>query len=190
MSSHTYLPILTIFIMLSMTKKFDVSDLCIFSKQCLIAMPSLNNSVFEKSVIYITHYSSCEIKGLMLTLPLTPVSSYKASGLSNASFPVLYGGPENTSKEYVLSGSSLSNVDLTIAPKTPSFLPSYSYIYFLGECLWTPKQLISEIVNNDWLLMPATFDFLFGYPLHSKWNLSLASLGVDPAHINSVVGYA
>ena len=60
----------------------------------------------------------------------------------------------------------------------------------LGYAGWSPGQLESEIQANGWLHCSADPDLVFDAPIADKYELALASMGIDPSHLSSFAGHA
>jgi len=50
----------------------------------------------------------------------------------------------------------------------------------LGYAGWEEGQLVSEIVRNDWILVPVDPELLFGDDVEEAWERGLRSVGIDP----------
>ncbi len=60
----------------------------------------------------------------------------------------------------------------------------------LGYAGWGSGQLESELVQNAWLLAPASQDLLFGGDPEHMWTRALGAIGIDPAHLSGTAGNA
>jgi putative transcriptional regulator len=60
----------------------------------------------------------------------------------------------------------------------------------LGYAGWTAGQLESEISQNGWLTCPANASLLFDTDMEHKYEIVLASAGIDPLHLSATAGHA
>lgn len=60
----------------------------------------------------------------------------------------------------------------------------------LGYANWAPQQLEQEIINNYWLVAPASPELVFRTKDEDKWQKALDSLNVDPARLSAFSGRA
>ena len=58
-------------------------------------------------------------------------------------------------------------------------------LFNIGYAGWSAGQLEQEIKNGDWLLTPASSQFIFNVPHNKMWEKSTHSLGLD---INEIYG--
>ena len=153
-----------------------------FENQLLIAMPSLDDSYFNKTVTYI-----CEHKE-------------HAPELSQQ---VLTGGPVSQDRGFVLHStqagwnSSLALSEDVMITTSKDILMALGtagapakYMVTLGYAGWGPGQLEEEIKANSWLLTPADGDILFNTPIEQRWKKATEKLGIDMAHLSNEVGHA
>ncbi|WP_187431321.1 YqgE/AlgH family protein [Roseobacter fucihabitans] len=177
----------------------------------LVAMPSMGDVRFERSVILLCAYSDKGAMGLILNkqsgdvrmsdvldqLEIEP--SRKA-----AAMPVHFGGPVETGRGFVLhSGDYQSSLHTLSVPggfgmtATLDILEEIAQdsgpsraLMMLGYAGWGPGQLESEIARNGWLTADATSALIFETPAADKWSAALRSLGVDPLGLSSTAGHA
>ncbi len=60
----------------------------------------------------------------------------------------------------------------------------------LGYAGWGPGQLEDELVQNAWLVAPATQELIFGSQPEHLWSRALATLGVEAGHLSGAAGRA
>ena len=185
--------------------------------QLLIAMPSMTDPRFHRSVIYMCAHSSEGAMGLIInqraphiTLPrLLEQLEITAAGTRPAairvgSMTVHVGGPVETSRGFVLHTSDYFAADSTLPinegvclTATIDILKAIAKgsgpnraILALGYAGWAPGQLEHEIQSNGWLNCPADQEIVFDGDLESKYERALDSLGIDPSHLVGVAGRA
>lgn len=181
-----------------------------FENQFLIAMPSLDDSYFNKTVTYICEHNAEGAMGLIINIPiditlnelLTQIDENKLEA-PELNQQVLTGGPVAQNRGFVLhstqSGwsSSLALSDEVMITTSKDILMALGtneapdkYMVTLGYAGWGPGQLEEEIKANSWLLAPADDRILFDTPIEQRWKKATEKLGIDVAHLSSEVGHA
>jgi putative transcriptional regulator len=195
----------------------QIDTLQSYQHQILIANPSLDNSWFEKAVIYIAEDNEQQTTGLVLNKPhefqiknLLDYFNFKPSAPSDylAARPELndyvrLGGPADKEHGFILHRhdnewpNSIALDDGLILSTSEAFLKAiaeneaeHPYLVFLGVSSWHPGQLTEEIQRNSWLTCPYDPAIVFDVPFEDHWQLALASLGIDPAFLSSEAGHA
>lgn len=167
----------------------------------LIAMPSLGDPNFRRSVVLLGAHSLEEgafglIVNRPLDLELTKVLDELGLESSVADHPpVLAGGPVEPGHGFVLfdNGDRLPESDdlllpggLTVSGNTETLAAFASggltgmYSLILGYSGWSPGQLETEIEENSWLVAPIETSIVFDVPCEDRWVAALNSIGVDP----------
>jgi len=178
--------------------------------QLLIAMPSLIDPRFEKTVLLICSHGPEGAMGIVLNRLFGDLSF---QGLLvqlgveiNETSPELsihYGGPVDPVRGFVMHTTDYVRVGTTeITPSialtaTVEILqdlangsgPSRAALA-LGYAGWAPGQLESELQGNGWLTAPADDDIVFDENLETKWTRALAKIGVSPTMLASDSGHA
>ena len=178
--------------------------------QLLIAMPSMQDPRFAKTVIYMCAHSADGAMGLVvnevlesLTLPdLLEQLGIKTAGLDDQ-IKVHFGGPVESGRGFVLHSvdyvqestmvvdgnfALTATLDILKAIATGEG-PSCSLLA-LGYAGWGPGQLDSEIKANGWLHVLPDNDLVFGPDLETKWDRAVAKLGVDTRMLSGEAGHA
>ena len=178
----------------------------------LVAMPSMDDPRFARSVIYLCSHSSERAMGLIINRPATHITFTELLGQLNIepilrndlNIPIQVGGPVETGRGFVLHSSDYHMNDSTLrigsgigltatldvlraiaAGKGPS-----KAILALGYAGWGPGQLESEILANGWLHCDADPDLLFNQDLDTKWARAINTLGFQPQHLSGQAGHA
>ncbi len=176
--------------------------------QLLIAMPSMNDPRFERTVIYMCAHGEEGAMGLVINKPLDSLSFtdlMEQLGVedSEAEMSILSGGPVETGRGFVLhssdydrEGSLAVSEDIRLTA-TIDVLKAIAAgkgpqkrLLALGYAGWAPGQLDGEIQDNGWLTAPADDAILFDGALESKWSRAIAKLGVDASMLSSFAGRA
>ncbi|MFD2168318.1 YqgE/AlgH family protein [Thalassotalea euphylliae] len=178
--------------------------------QLLIAMPSMEDSFFHRTVTYICEHNDEGAMGLIINLPvnltlnelLVQIEADKPK-IPSLEQLVLTGGPVAQQRGFVLhspqSGWSSSlalsdevmittSKDILMALGTEQAPPEF--IVTLGYAGWGPGQLEQEIRDNSWLTTPADNEILFHTPVEQRWQKATEKLGIDLAHLSSDIGHA
>jgi putative transcriptional regulator len=186
--------------------------------QLLLAMPSMTDKRFQRSVIYMCTHSSDGAMGLIINQRATGIAfpdllkQLKIVGDdAEETLPpdvlrmsVHVGGPVSTERGFVLHSKDyfVENATLKIDSEicltaTVDILRAMSEgggpdkaIMALGYAGWAPGQLESEIQANGWLHCPADADLVFSPDLELKYDRALSKLGIDLSHLVSDAGHA
>jgi putative transcriptional regulator len=171
-----------------------------FENHFLIAMPSLDDPYFARSLTYICEHNEKGAMGLVINQPV----GMTLKELVNQAFSeaivldekadeiVLAGGPVSQDRGFILHttqpgwSSSLaltSEIMVTTSKDILAVLgnekaPRKS-LATLGYAGWTEGQLEEEIKHNSWLVIEADTELLFDVPIHKKWETAVKKLGID-----------
>jgi len=167
----------------------------------LIAMPSLGDPNFRRSVVLLGAHSLEEgAFGLIVNRPLDielpEILEELGLEAPKSDFPrVLAGGPVEPGHGFVLfdladrppeSDDLLLPEGLTVSGNTETLAAFASggrsgmYSLILGYSGWYPGQLETEIEENSWLVAPLKTSIVFDVPYEDRWVAALQSIGVDP----------
>ena len=164
----------------------------------IIAMPHLNDTIFNKSVILINDHSNDGTMGLIINKPIKSKDAAKilfndfndiAKKIKNN---IYFGGPVNLESCFILHDNSYlidkslplsPNLSLTTDTKAIDDIakgkgPKY-YKFNMGYSGWSSGQLEKEIKNGDWLILKNPDNFIFDVPDEKKWSHTLNELGID-----------
>ncbi|NMP31091.1 YqgE/AlgH family protein [Thalassotalea sp. M1531] len=178
--------------------------------QFLIAMPSMGDPYFSRTVTYICEHNDDGAMGLIINLPvnltlnelLEQIDADKPK-VESLEQQVLTGGPVAQQRGFVLHSpqncwsSSLSlsseimittSKDILMALGTEQAPPEF--MVTLGYAGWGPGQLEQEIGENSWLTTPADTDIMFNTPIEQRWQKATEQLGIDLAHLSTDIGHA
>lgn len=188
--------------------------------QLLIAMPTMSDRRFARSVILMCAHSAEGAMGLIINqrnnhitfpsllkqLEIIEADDDETVAPSVLSMSVHVGGPVKTGSGFVLhsadykaAGSTISidgagGVSLTA---TIDILRAMAdghgpdrALVALGYAGWSAGQLESEIAANGWLHCPADADLVFDPELELKYDRALSKLGVELSHLVAACGHA
>jgi putative transcriptional regulator len=180
------------------------------SGQFLIAMPTMRDPRFARTVIYMCAHNADGAMGLVVNRLIGSLSysellkqlGFEGTG-SQDDRKVHFGGPVETSRGFVLHSAdkleegSLLVEDGVALTSTTDILRSIvsgdgprSSILALGYAGWGPGQLDAELQANSWLNVSADPDLLFDPDLESKWARAMAKIGVDLGMLSGEAGHA
>ncbi|MEM9967454.1 MAG: YqgE/AlgH family protein [Pseudomonadota bacterium] len=187
------------------------SDVIELTGKLLVAMPTIEGSVFAQAVIYMTEYSEKGAMGLIVNKPakgvkLSDVLHQAAEGKSvpNRELGVHVGGPVETGRGFVLHSDDYTSVMQTLKVEDGFALTATldilediaagdgpdEALLMLGYAGWGPGQLDNEIGQNGWLICEATRRIVFELPDSQKWTAALQQLGIDPLTLSPSAGHA
>lgn len=178
--------------------------------QLLIAMPSIGDDRFERSVIYMCAHSAEGAMGIVINKLVDEIDFEDLLGqlgVESERAPddmrVHFGGPVETGRGFVLHTADYlqestlavnSEIGLTA---TIDILRSIAggegpkkSLFALGYAGWAPGQLDGEIQANGWLNVPADMALLFDTDLDSKWTRAIETVGIDVSFLSSDAGHA
>ncbi len=180
------------------------------SGQLLIAMPSMQDNRFARTVIYMCAHNIEGAMGLVInrlagavTFPDLLQQLGIDSPKSGTDTRIHFGGPVETGRGFVLhSGeyrheSTLEVNDEVALTATIDILQDIAKgrgprrsLLALGYAGWGPGQLDTEIHANGWLHVAPDEGLVFDDDLDSKWDRAIAKLGFDPTLLSGDAGHA
>lgn len=185
----------------------------------LIAMPSLEDSVFERSVVDVCEHSLNGALGLIINKPtdLMLPELFERIELNFGredlrEMPVFLGGPVQTERGFVLHDpmrgtDAASNesgyastlriaggLDMTTSKDVLEALSSgvgpRRVLVTLGYAAWGEGQLESELAKNTWLTVEANADLIFDTPIEQRYDGALGLLGLESWRLAPQAGHA
>ncbi|MES2907125.1 MAG: YqgE/AlgH family protein [Pseudomonadota bacterium] len=184
----------------------------------LIAMPSMDDTRFRRTLIYLCAHSSSGAMGIIINqlsphirfpellaqLQIIPEMRQDRLPAELEAFPVLQGGPVEQSRGFVLHSAdyTIDNATIEIGKgicltATLDILKAIATregprkaLLALGYAGWRPGQLEAELQDNAWLHGPAEAELIFETNLTSKYTRALNTLGIDPAFLSGEAGHA
>lgn len=192
------------------------SDSINLTNHFLIAMPSLSDELFGRSVVFMCEHSERGALGLVINKPsdiLLPRLFEKVDLLMGrddlANVPVFQGGPVQTERGFVLHeaidagegesvyASTLSipgGLEMTTSKDVLEAMSSGAgprkVFVTLGYSSWGEGQLESEITENSWLTVEADPALIFEAPVEERYDRAMALLGLKSWMLSPDVGHA
>src|SRR5215475_5998711 len=186
--------------------------------QMLIAMPTMRDERFARTLIYVCAHSSEGAMGivvnqaagninfpdLLVQLEVIPAADLIQLPSRAETVKVLKGGPVETGRGFVLHSSDffIENSTLPIdegicLTATLDILKAIargdgpaSALLALGYAGWAPGQLETEIQANGWLHCAADPDLVFGTDVDGKYEQALRKIGIHVGMLSSEAGHA
>lgn len=187
-----------------MVKQSEVVDT--FTNHVLIATGDLNDTFWEKAVIFICAHDENGAMGVILNRTMDDISFGdiidsmeidSAPGFSDD--PIIFsGGPVEANRGFILHSNDYHHeTSLTVSgtvsiSATADILRAIaqnegpSKLHFcLGYCGWGPGQLEEEVAENSWLMLKPDEAILFNTPATQRYHACMKQLGVDPTRMSS-----
>ena len=152
----------------------------------LISMPSLDESIFEKTVVFITEHNEKGAMGFVINKifprTLNELIEFKDSTI----FPLYDGGPVEREHLYFLhqrpdlieGGIAIDdttylggNFKQAITHLNNNTITENDLKIFIGYCGWDPQQLEDEIEEGSWLVIDALSKIVFTPETIPLWEL-------------------
>ncbi|WP_416307658.1 YqgE/AlgH family protein [Neptunicella sp. SCSIO 80796] len=177
----------------------------------LIAMPSMQDPYFSRSLTFICEHNEQGAMGIVLNQPagMTLKELLKLTNIEGVidekkgEHIVVAGGPVSKDRGFILhtpqpgySASLAVSSDIMVTTskdilenlaneKSPE-----KAIVALGYAGWTAGQLEQEIQENSWLVIESDPELLFDVPIHKKWETAVHKLGIDIWQLAPGAGHA
>jgi putative transcriptional regulator len=186
--------------------------------QMLIAMPTMRDERFARTLIYVCAHSSEGAMGivvnqaagninfpdLLVQLEVIPAADLIQLPTRAGTVKVLKGGPVETGRGFVLHSSDffIENSTLPIdegicLTATLDILKAIargegplSAVLALGYAGWAPGQLETEIQENGWLHCAADTELIFGTDIDAKYEKAMHKIGIHLGMLSSEAGHA
>ena len=186
------------------------SDAVNLTHHFLIAMPSMADPNFARSLTYICEHNEQGALGVVVNRPIdmTLRSLFEQIDIplhddERGRMPVYFGGPVQVDRGFVLhrpagewqSTLSISeHIGLTtsrdILQAVGQGRGPTQILVSLGYAGWAPGQLEQELSQNAWLTVRADLDVVFTLAPEHRLSAAMNLLGVDPAQLSDDVGHA
>ncbi len=178
--------------------------------QLLVAMPSMPDKRFARTVIFLCAHTEEAAMGLVLNRLHTGVDFPSLltqleidATAANPNYPVHIGGPVEQGRGFILHTTDMVREESMLVSDEIALTGSLDMLrdiaresgpqrslFALGYAGWGPGQLDSEIQANGWLHAPARMDILFTDTPATSWERALDSIGVSPASLSGFAGHA
>lgn len=178
----------------------------------LVAMPSMSDPRFHRSVILMCAHDPDSALGLIVNKPAPDqtvedlLEQIDLRGIPDGgrALPVHFGGPVERQRGFVLHSTDYLGDEDTLRVNGGFCMTASKRILddigngtgpvkamlALGYAGWGPGQLESEIVQNGWLVVDADHDVVFDCDNDEKWARALDKVGIDPRLLSGDFGHA
>ena len=180
--------------------------------QFLLAMPSMGDPRFLRSVVYMVAHDSEGAMGFIINKRAEGLSlgdilkdmpeTVAKTGLVN--LPVYVGGPVQNDRGFVLHTSDYEKTHNTLSQELPIALTQSADVLvdaahgrgpekmrlFLGYAGWGPGQIEGELQDNAWLVCDATIAEIFTSQSDDLYEKCVAAMGIDLALLSNEGGEA
>lgn len=189
----------------------DIEQLNSLQNHFLVAMPSLDDAYFSRSVTYVIEHNEKGAMGIVINQASTMTfrelisQTDKLANIDDDKSDkiIVCGGPVHQDRGFVLHShqpgwSSSMQINAEIMVTTSKDILSVvgnsqgpeRSIIALGYAGWEAGQLEQELQQNAWLTLQADHDILFDTPIHKKWQAAVNKLGVDVWQLTQQAGHA
>ena len=176
----------------------------------LIAMPSLSDPNFERTVIYLCEHHELGSVGLIINRPMQfPLSivfeqlQIQPIRVEQNRLPLMFGGPVQPERGFVIHKqiggwrSSLFLQDEVTVTTSNDIIRAIAQdtgpkdvLVTLGYAGWTDSQLETEVMDNRWLVCPCKSEIIYEVPFEERWEYAGLTLGVKMSQLSSSAGHA
>ena len=181
-----------------------------YKGQLLVAMPSLMDPFFSRSVTCICEHKEEGAFGIVINqihenitekdfFSGLDIEYHQGAGGKN----IHCGGPVQRYNVFVLHGepfywqNCFSITDMLAMSSTIDILQAIArgdgpekYLIATGCAGWAPGQLEAEMQKNAWIICPMDEGLLFNTPADERWEVAMGLLGIDPVSIPDGAGHA
>lgn len=180
--------------------------------QFLLAMPSMGDPRFLRSVVYMVAHDSEGAMGFIINKRAEGLSlgdilkdmpeTVAKTGLVN--LPVYVGGPVQNDRGFVLHTSDYEKTQNSLSQELPIALTQSADVLvdaahgrgpekmrlFLGYAGWGPGQIEGELQKNAWLVCDANIAEIFTSQKDDLYEKCAAAMGIDLALLSTDGGEA
>ena len=180
--------------------------------QFLLAMPSMGDPRFLRSVVYMVAHDNEGAMGFIVNKCAEGLSlgdilkdmpeTVAKTGLVN--LPVYVGGPVQNDRGFVLHTSDYEKTHNTLSQELPIALTQSADVLvdaahgrgpekmrlFLGYAGWGPGQIEGELQDNAWLVCDANIAEIFTSRNDDLYEKCVAAMGIDLALLSNEGGEA
>ena len=180
--------------------------------QFLLAMPSMGDPRFLRSVVYMVAHDSEGAMGFIINKRAEGLSlgdilkdmpeTVAKTGLVN--LPVYVGGPVQNDRGFVLHTSDYEKTHNTLSQELPIALTQSADVLvdaahgrgpekmrlFLGYAGWGPGQIEGELQDNAWLVCDANIADIFTSQSDDLYEKCVAAMGINLALLSNEGGEA
>ena len=182
-----------------------------FRNQFLIAMPTLEDPRFERTVTLICQNDEQGTLGIVINKIQSELSfenildhlKIQGNATNIPPIPIHFGGPvqpelglvlhDNRSQwdsTLLISESLALTTSLDIVIALAEGRGPTNALFALGYAGWAAGQLESELIENSWLSTEADPKIIFETAINDRWQSAASLIGVDLSRLSSLSGHA
>ena len=178
--------------------------------QVLLAMPSMTDPRFERSVICMCAHNDEGAMGIVINKTLDSIDFRELLGELDidateaaSKVTVHFGGPVENQRGFVLHSTDYHHPDTMVVDDKVALTATLDVlrdlargdgprhaILALGYAGRGPGQLEAEIQENAWLSVPYDDELVFDVANPAKWERAFNSIGVDLSVLSGTAGRA
>ena len=174
----------------------------------LIAIGNTGGSLFANSIVYICRHDESGAFGIIINKPSKTavgelLKSLKVSDSGGKSDMIMHGGPVKQEQVFILH-SPPQEYEVTIkvgdsvgVTLSRDILAAISekrapdkMLFACGYAGWDGGQLEEEIMENAWIVLPASADIIFDLPPTARLAEATRRFGFDMNNLSSDPGHA
>ncbi len=175
----------------------------------LIATPMVQDTCFARSVIYMCAHNESGAMGIIVNYPVENLGlgeildQLDIKSQQPRDLPIHFGGPVEANRGFIVHSAEYACAESLIQRNGVAVTASINVLQdlasgrgpkqgmlVLGYAGWSPGQLEQEIEAGSWIVVPASKQLVFDTDNETKWNVAIASLGIDMGHYSTEVGHA
>ena len=178
----------------------SIMSIMSLSSSILVATPKLNNSLFERTVIFVCEHHEQGTVGLICNRPTSFNLDYICDQLAldceiskHKNMPLLFGGPMQPERGFVLhkpqgqwrSSLVIKEDDVTLTTSNDIIKAlaindgPEKVMIALGYSGWDSMQLEQEIMDDCWLVCPFNLELLYEIPFARRWHYAGQLMGIN-----------
>lgn len=179
------------------------------SGKLLIALPILDGSCFERSLLYVFAHNSKGAMGIMVNkfienFDISKIAQQFAIDLTKVkhNFRFCFGGPVSPEKGFILHSAdyrepeSMDFGNNLLLTSSNTIIQTLCYegkpknsVFAIGYTGWGERQLEREIELDAWLIVEPSYDLIFTSS-PQNWQNAIAKLGFKFENYSSEIGHA
>jgi putative transcriptional regulator len=177
----------------------------------LISTPFIQDKQFEQSIVFVCGHDSKGAMGLMInkqlsSLTLQDVLQHLTKPIAKGGndLRLYYGGPNESTRGFVLHTPDYHHESSTLVINSTYALTAtldilkdimdskgpLKALLALGYMAFKPGQLEQEIIQNQWLVMTPSAEFVFNENVSSSWQEAYEKLKINPLSLSFEKGCA
>jgi len=190
-----------------MMESFDSGYL---TGKLIVAMPSMSDPRFSRSVIYLCVHNADGAMGLVINKPFEALTFEQLLRQLEMDLPlpqddirVQFGGPVESGRGFVLHSADYEQAGTILVDNGVGLTATVDILrdiaggagprlslLALGYAGWGAGQLDGEIQQNAWLHVNADEELVFDGALDTKWERAMNKIGVDLSLLSGEAGHA